>query len=155
MVDKELQQNNSHAVGPKVGVGVLVLRNGKVLMGERRGSHGEGTWAPPGGHLEYGERWEECAKRETYEETGLEIKDVEFFTCTNDVYPEIGKHYVTIFMRARWVEGNPINYEPEKCVRWEWFQWNDLPSPLFKPMESIVRQGYNPSLTVHNKKETR
>ena len=31
------------------GVGVLVLRNGEVLMGRRRSPHGRGTWSPPGG----------------------------------------------------------------------------------------------------------
>jgi ADP-ribose pyrophosphatase YjhB (NUDIX family) len=59
---------------PQVGVGVIVLREGKVLLGRRRGSHGAGTWALPGGHLEFGESVEDCALRETEEETGLAVK---------------------------------------------------------------------------------
>ena len=51
---------------PKVGVGVIVVKEGKVLLQRRRGAHGEGTWGFPGGHLEFKESWEECAKRETF-----------------------------------------------------------------------------------------
>ncbi len=40
---------------PKVGLGVLIFKDGKVLLGKRKGAHGEGTWCPPGGHLEFGE----------------------------------------------------------------------------------------------------
>ena len=46
---------------PKVGVGVIVRREGRILLGKRKGSHGENTWAPPGGHLEFMESVEECA----------------------------------------------------------------------------------------------
>jgi 8-oxo-dGTP diphosphatase len=56
-----------------------------------------GTLQCPGGHLEYGESFADCAKREALEETGLEVGDVKFFTATNDVMEE-GKHYVTIYM---------------------------------------------------------
>ena len=54
---------------PQVGVGVLITKDDLVLLMKRQNSHGDGTWAPPGGHLEYGETPEECAMRETQEET--------------------------------------------------------------------------------------
>ena len=47
----------------RVGVGVVIMRNGKILLGERIGSHGANTWATPGGHLEVGESIEACAAR--------------------------------------------------------------------------------------------
>src|SRR3989339_718967 len=59
---------------PKVGVAVIIIKNGKVLMHKRKNSHGDGTWSLPGGHLEFNESLEECAQRETFEETGMKIK---------------------------------------------------------------------------------
>ena len=50
---------------PKVGVGVMILKDGEILLGKRKGSHGEGEYAFPGGHLEYMESFSDCAKRET------------------------------------------------------------------------------------------
>jgi ADP-ribose pyrophosphatase YjhB (NUDIX family) len=46
-------QHSDDDLRPKVGVGVMVLKNGKVLIGKRKGAHGAGEWAWPGGHLEY------------------------------------------------------------------------------------------------------
>lgn len=57
-----------------------------------------GQWAFPGGHLEYGEDFNQCAERETLEETGLRVKARKMAHVTNDVFPELGKHYITIFM---------------------------------------------------------
>ena len=70
---------------PIVGVGVIVLRNGLVLLGERIGSHGSGTWALPGGHLEFGETVEQCAAREVLEETGLKLQEVRTGPYSSDV----------------------------------------------------------------------
>ena len=56
---------------PRIGVGCVVERNGLVLLGQRKGAHAEGFWAFPGGHLEFGETVEACARRELVEETGL------------------------------------------------------------------------------------
>ncbi len=61
---------------PKVGIGVMILKDGKVLLGKRKGSHGAGQYAFPGGHLEYMESFEDCARRETREECGIEIQNI-------------------------------------------------------------------------------
>ena len=58
---------------PKVGIGVLVLKNGKVLMAKRKGAHGNGEFAFPGGHLEFWESIVGCVKRECREEAGIGI----------------------------------------------------------------------------------
>jgi 8-oxo-dGTP pyrophosphatase MutT (NUDIX family) len=72
---------------PRVGVGVFVRDGrGRFLAGRRRGSHGAGSLALPGGHLEFGEGFADCARREVAEETGLAIRNVAFFTATNDVF---------------------------------------------------------------------
>ena len=62
---------------PRVGVAVVIERDGQVLLMKRKNVHGAGTWAVPGGHLEFGETPEECAVRETREEVGIAISGVQ------------------------------------------------------------------------------
>lgn len=127
---------------PAVGVGVLVTDGTRVLLGRRRGAHGAGTWAAPGGHLEFGESVEACARREVAEETGLAIGAVHPGPYTSDVFAEDGKHYVTLFVTTARPPGEPETREPEKCEGWAWFEWSALPTPLFPPLASLVRQGF-------------
>ncbi|HII71621.1 TPA: NUDIX domain-containing protein [Candidatus Woesearchaeota archaeon] len=129
---------------PKVGVGTIVIKDGKVLLGKRKNAHGEGTWCFPGGHLEGGEEVEECARRETKEETGLEIKNIRLGTFTNDIFEKERKHYITLYVLAEPASGEPKVMEPEKCERWGWFRWEELPRPLFVPVENLLKAGYNP-----------
>lgn len=131
---------------PKVGVGVFVVKDGKVLLGKRKNAHGEGGWCFPGGHLELNESWEECAKRETLEETGLTIKNIRFSTATNDIFEKEGKHYITLFMIAEYDSGEVKIMEPDKCEKWDWFEWDErkLPNPLFVPQKNLLKQKYNP-----------
>lgn len=129
---------------PKVGVGVLIIKDNKVLLGKRKNSHGDGAWCFPGGHLEFNESWEDCVIRETMEETNITIKNVKFAAATNDIFPLENKHYATIFMRADYDSGEVQIMEPEKCERWDWFEWDKLPQPLFVPQQNLLKQGYNP-----------
>lgn len=130
---------------PRVGVGVLVWHDRKVLLGRRRGAHGAESWSFPGGHLEFGEAWEACAVREVREETGLELAAISFAAVTNDVFTEAGKHYITIFMHAQACSGAAERREPDKCEGWAWFAWSDLPQPLFLPIRNLLLSGYTPS----------
>lgn len=154
----------------RVGVGVFILQtsqeissNPSFLIGKRIGSHGSGTYALPGGHLEFGETPEECAAREVLEETGLRITNSRFLTATNDVMEEDGKHYVTLFVvGVREDERQlPEVLETEKCEGWAWTRWEELlelverdrkgveERRLFVPLLNLVRQrsGVVPSLT--------
>lgn len=123
---------------PKVGVGVVVLKDGKVLLGKRKAEHGAGTYHFPGGHLEFKESFEECAKREAMEEAGIEIKNVRFWTVTNDYFADKDRHFVTIFMIADYKSGVPTAMEPEKCEGWFWADWNNMPRPLMGPIENLI-----------------
>lgn len=129
---------------PGVGIGVIVLREGRALLGKRRNAHGAGSWSCPGGHLEFGETIEECARRETREETGMEIQQVRHAAFTNNMFEAHGKHYVTLYVTADWNYGEPENLEPEFCDGWEWFPWDRLPEPLFPPLRSLLSMGYRP-----------
>ena len=125
---------------PKVGVGVLIIDDNKILLGKRKNAHGDGSWAPPGGHLEFGESWQGCAQREALEETGLVLDDLRFCAVTNDIFAESNKHYVTIFMRASYTGGVVTNREPEKCEQWQWFAVDCLPDKLFLPLAQLIEQ---------------
>lgn len=129
---------------PQVGLSVIIIKDNKVLLGKRKSTHGQGDWCFPGGHLEFGETWEDCAQRETLEETGLYIKNIRFGTATNDIFTAVGKHYITIIMLANYNGGEVQLLEPEKCERWEWFSRNNLPQPLFLPIQNLLKQNYCP-----------
>ena len=128
----------------RVGVGVFIFKEGTFLMQQRVGSHGSGTWSVPGGHLEFGETFEQTARRETEEETGLTIKNVRFGGVTNDFFESENKHYVTIWMLSEWESGQPINSEPEKCLALEWRTFNKLPAPLFLPWAQLLKSEFLP-----------
>jgi 8-oxo-dGTP diphosphatase len=128
----------------RVGFGVYVIKNRKLLLGKRIGEHGKGFWSAPGGHLEYGESWEDGAKRETLEEAGIKIKNIRFAGLTNDIHKDEKKHYVTIALVADYVSGETKVMESNKLERWEWFSWNNLPNPLFLPMQNLRKQKFSP-----------
>ena len=127
-----------HIFRPRIGIGVLALNNqNKILLGKRKNAHGSGDWAPPGGHLEFGETPIQCAKRELLEEAGLELLSPKELSFTNDMFTEEGKHYITVFVEGK-IEGDPQILEPDKCSEWKWFDWGDLPYPLFLPFNNLL-----------------
>ena len=107
---------------------ILLQYQPQVFAGLRKNSHGDGTLALPGGHLELYESWEQCAIRETLEETGLTIHNVQFGHVTNDPMQDQGKHYVTIIMMGECTcsETRPQNLEPHKCEGWSSYTWDEL-----------------------------
>lgn len=123
---------------PRIGVACVVQREGKVLMGKRLGSHGAGLWAFPGGHLEFQETVEECAKRELLEETGLLATETRLSTWVENVMENGTKHYITIFVLITQFSGVLEVKEPHKCAEWKWASWEQLPSPLFETVVSFV-----------------
>jgi len=129
---------------PKVGVGVIIIKDKKVLLGQRKNAHGTGSWCPPGGHLEFMETIEDCARRETMEEVGLLIGDIQKPVFTEDFFKEENKHYITMLVNTHWKSNEPQLLEPEKCAKWDWFSWDELPSPLFLPLQNHINKGYNP-----------
>lgn len=126
----------------RVGIGVFVIKDGKFLLQKRQGSHGEGTWSLPGGHLEYGESFEETARREVREESGLEIQNVRFGAVTNDIFSQEHKHYVTVWMLSRWLKNDVRNNEPDKCTAQQWHTLESLPEPLFTPWHQLLNSAF-------------
>lgn len=59
------------------------------------------------------------------------------------------KHYIDISFLGEVMEGNPEVKEPDKIESWKWYDLNNLPSPIFKPVEIVLktyfkRRAYNP-----------
>jgi 8-oxo-dGTP diphosphatase len=123
---------------PKVGTEVMIFKDGKILIGKRKGSdHGNGEYKLPGGHFEYMESLEECVRRETLEETGVEIKNPKFLLVMNQKF-YAPKHYINVGFTADWAGGEPKVMEPEKCDGWAWYDVNNLPAPLFKTLPLYI-----------------
>lgn len=112
---------------PLVTIGVMVLKEGRVLLGRRKGSVGAGEWGFPGGHLELGETFEEGIARELKEEVAIQVKDLRPI-CVANIQRYLPKQYIYNGFIADWVSGDPQLMEPEKCEGWGWYPLDDLPA---------------------------
>ena len=127
---------------PRIGVGVFVFKNHKFLMGRRKNSHGDGSWSVPGGHLEFGEKIEQTAKREMFEETGVRISNIKIAGITNDIFEKENKHFVTIWVTSDWVSGKGRVKESEKFIGIGWHDFKSLPKPLFLPWKQLFKSEF-------------
>lgn len=130
---------------PRIGVGIIIVKDGEVLLLRRASVHGSGTWSTPGGHLDHGETLEECAAREAMEETGIEVTDIRFRAITNDVFEEDGRHYLTVWMEAEHRSGKPEVRAAHEMSDVGWFSWDRLPSPLFLPLRNLLEGRCHPA----------
>jgi mutator protein MutT len=137
--------DNQNNLKPGVGVGVMILKNNQVLLGQRHPDpvkasselHGEGTWTMPGGKLHFHEELKEAAIREVFEETGIKVKNIEIISVSNDIVPD--KHFVTIGFLCNDFEGEPKVMEPDEITEWQWFDLNSLPLNIFPPSAKIIK----------------
>ena len=123
----------------KVGVGVLVFdKEGKILLMKRAGSYGQGTWAPPGGHVEFGETAISAAKREVKEEVGIGVKNAAVIGITEDISVATDHHYITVFVQAEWSRGL-LKTSDREFTEMGFFDINDLPKPLFISFNNLMK----------------
>lgn len=124
----------------RVGVAAVVSDGTRWLVLRRAGAHGAGTWGLPGGHQEYGESPEDTAVREVAEETGLGVVADARLGFTDDPMPEIGRHYVTLFVRCRIVGGTARIAEPDKATALAWLTPEQLRAraDLFAPLRRFL-----------------
>ncbi|MDO9354229.1 MAG: NUDIX domain-containing protein [Solirubrobacteraceae bacterium] len=129
--------------GPFVGTSAIVVRDGLVLMGRRRGAVGAGEWAFPGGAVDPGEDPAATAARELLEETGLIATTVAPAVWTSATFPDAGTHWITLHHRIE-ASGEPLRTEPDKVEGWTWVRWDALPRPLFAPVVELLAMGWAP-----------
>ena len=128
----------------KIGIGVMIKSDGKILLGKRcskvdpGGIFAPGSWTLPGGKQEYDETIYEGAIREIKEETNLDLKpeDLVIFGAADDIQPN--KHFITMHIIANSYSGVLKNMEPTKHSEWKWFDLNDLPENLYSPSKKFI-----------------
>ena len=133
----------------RTGVGVLIIRDGKVLLGKRNDDPikasselgGQSTWTCPGGKMHFGEKIADAAKRELEEETGLVPKALKVVSVTNEITND--KHFVTVGFLCEDFEGEPKAMEPEEITEWKWFPIGSLPNPMFPPSAKLLKNYIN------------
>lgn len=113
---------NRYPAGPRVGVGAIVIHEGKILLVKRGVDPGKGLWAIPGGTLRLGETLRECAAREILEETGITIAVGEcvyvFDLIERDEIGKIKFHFVVADFAAIYVSGEPKAGDDAEAAGW-------------------------------------
>ncbi len=128
---------------PFIAVDAFITRTSptgekQVLLGKRKKVIGNKMWHIPGGHIRFGETFEQALIREVKEETGLDIKKGKILWIEENFLG--GSHHITITFQAELKDPNqkPENKEPEKCYGWKWFDIQNLPAPLWRMREFIL-----------------
>lgn len=131
---------------PGLGVGVMILKDGKVLLGLRNPNkekasselNGQGTWTMPGGKVEYMEKLVDAAKRELEEETSLVATSLKLICISDDMTDTA--HYVTAGFLVEEYSGEIKTMEPETILEWKWFDINNLPINIYKPSKKVIEK---------------
>lgn len=121
-----------------VGVGAIIVHNGKILLQRRANVFGSGTWSTPGGALEFGETSLACAAREAAEETGVTVAAQRVIATTEDLLIDDGRHYITLWVLCDYVGGDARVAAEYECDIVEWRSPGDLPERLFLPFKNLL-----------------
>ncbi|KKM06841.1 hypothetical protein LCGC14_1740010 [marine sediment metagenome] len=139
----------------RVGLSIIIAKNGKLLMGLRKGTEtADGLWAYPGGRMDFGEDPTTGIIREVLEETGLVVKeeDVEFLRYCNEFFPKEQRHYVSLVFFVSKFKGELVTKEKEKCEEWKWFHPDKVPANSFPPCIKNTRLTRIKIILTKNKK---
>ncbi len=124
---------------PRIGVGVAIVENGKILLIKRAKSPEENHWALPGGKIDLFETCESAVIRETQEELGITIKDPFLLTIMDMWDDEKTYHWVAPIYLCTEYDGIPEIQEPNKHLGLDWFPINDLPFPSAQAAKDAAR----------------
>lgn len=115
---------------PGLGVGLVILRDARILLYKRMRPPEAGYWNIVGGKVDHMEPAEQAARREAEEETGLTIGRIERIGMTEQIIDADRQHWISVLYLARDIEGEPQLTEPDKLSDFGWFPLTDLPEPL-------------------------
>jgi 8-oxo-dGTP diphosphatase len=114
---------------PALTVDGILIEHGSILLIQRRHPPFQGTWALPGGFVEYGEKTEDAVIREMFEETGLKIKIRGFLGVYSDPHRDPRGHTVTVAYLIERVDG-ALN-AGDDAMSAKFFKMNELPELAF------------------------
>jgi ADP-ribose pyrophosphatase YjhB (NUDIX family) len=109
---------------PIVGVGAVILQDGKVILVKRRAEPGKGRWSIPGGSVHLGEKVRDATIREAKEESGLDIEIVDdrpldvFDSIITDERDRTKYHFALLEFLAKPKGGNLKAAEDAADARW-------------------------------------
>lgn len=110
---------------PRVRVGVIIPHEDQILLVRHR--KGDKTyWMLPGGGLDFGETFAQCAEREVHEETGLTIKAERVLYLSEAICPKGSRHVLNIFMLASLEGGSLVIPEGDVIEEAAFHPVNDL-----------------------------
>lgn len=125
---------------PSVGVATVVVKDGKILIGEDT-RKGEAMYGVPGGHWESGESLKDCAKREVKEESGVECDKVSLISVYDFYREDKKKSYVTIGMKTEYTSGDLADLHEEGRLNWNWYSPEEaLALNLFAPDKILIER---------------
>ncbi len=115
---------------PGLGVGLAILRDGKLLLCKRMKAPEAGHWNIVGGKVDHMEPAEQAARREAEEETGLTIGAIEFDAWSEQRIEADRQHWVSLLYKTTDIQGEPQLTEPDKLSAIGFFDLDNLPQPL-------------------------
>jgi ADP-ribose pyrophosphatase YjhB (NUDIX family) len=88
----------------------------------------------------------EAARREVGEETGLQLRELQFVGVTSNLF-STQTHSLSLYFEAECVDSRPlVAAEGDKCAAWEWRSWAELSENLYLPLRLFKQTGYQPFL---------
>jgi 8-oxo-dGTP diphosphatase len=131
---------------PIIGVGAVVVDQGRVLLVQRGHEPSKGKWSLPGGMLELGESLTQGVAREVKEETGLNVEAIELVELIDRIHKESGPsgqsvryHYVIADYLCRVLGGTLQAASDADAARWvERAEWNSHSALALDPITMRV-----------------
>ncbi|MFJ7354276.1 NUDIX domain-containing protein [Phyllobacterium sp. NPDC097923] len=118
---------------PGVGCGIVFIRDGHILLLQRKKSPETGAWGIPGGKIDFLETAEQAIRREALEETGLEAGEIKLLGLSEQLFHDEKQHWFGVLFQAESFSGEMQLLEPDKHGGIDWFPLDKLPDRLTLP----------------------